>query len=174
MNYNSELKVFKEWEITKKVVYNLVLSMFITLVLLVITINIFGLRLDEVLSDSMYPVFSDQDIVVIKPQDDYEIGDIIEYKKGNTLVTHRIVAYDETTGLYTTRGEHYGAADDVSISKSQINGKVIAVWFNGRQIYHIVKENYLLIIALVFGAWVVSSTLSSELERRSHNILKAD
>ena len=173
MNYNSEHKHVKEWELTKKIAYNFVLAMFVTLVILVLSIKIFNLRLDEVLSDSMYPVFSQKDIVVIKPQDEYKKGDIIEYKKGNILITHRIQSYDPETGIYITKGEFYNAPDE-PVKKDQINGKVIAIWFNGRQIYHIIQENYLLIITLVFGAWVVSSTLSAELERRSHDTLKSN
>lgn len=176
MKYSSDLKSFKEWEFTKRVVYNLFLSLFVTLILVVLVIKIFNVRLDEVLSDSMSPIFKTNDVVVVVKQDNYKVGDIIEYVKeglpgATENVTHRIVDYDETTGFYTTRGEHHGAADDSTITKSQIRGKVVAIWYNGATIYKAIRSNYFLILTIIIGAWVLSVTLSGEAEQKKHNIL---
>ncbi|MBQ8430716.1 MAG: signal peptidase I [Clostridia bacterium] len=171
MKYTSNLKEFKEWTLTKRIAYNFVLAILCTLVLGVLAINIFNIRLDEVLSDSMAPVFTDQDIVLIKSQDSYEIHDIIEYRKDGINVTHRIVDYDPETGIYTTKGEHHGAADDATIKKEDINGKVIGIWNNGRAVYNGIKDNYFLILTIVIGCWAISSTIAGELEMKKHNIL---
>lgn len=168
----NELKLNREWDFVKRFVYNLVLSVFFVLLIAVILVKVFSLRLDEVLSDSMYPVFKKSDVVVVKEQDEYKVGDVIEYKKGEGFVAHRIVAYDETTGIYTTKGEFYGAPDDKSVTKSDINGKIIAVWTDGANYYHMVKDNYLVLLSLAFGAWVLSYTFSTESEMKKHNILK--
>lgn len=75
MKYTSDIKEIKEFSIVKSVVYNFVLSIFITLVLAVLAIYIFGLRLDIVLSDSMSPEFYKDDIVVVRQYDEYNVGD---------------------------------------------------------------------------------------------------
>lgn len=173
MNYKSNLKEFKELSFAKSVLYNLVLSCFFTLILAIIVINIFNIRLDVVLSDSMANTILTGDIVVVVEQDEYKKGDIIEYKKGDIYVTHRILDYNEETGLYITKGDNNGSADskEGNLQEKDIQGKVVAIWKQGKNVVDTVKNSYLLILAIVFGAWVLSSTLSGEAEIKKHNIL---
>lgn len=171
--FRTKLKEFKEWEWTKRIVYNLVMALFITLIILIALVKMFNIRLDEVLSDSMAPVFTDQDVVVVKAKDSYEINDIIEYKSSEKAnVTHRIIAYDPATGIYTTKGDNSSGTDQTAITKDMIRGEVIMIWYNGRAVYHLISDNYFLIITMVVGAWVLSVTLSNEFELKKHNILK--
>lgn len=172
MIYSSDLKQNKIWAFAKNLAYNFTLAVFFTLLLGVIVINVFNIRLDEVLSNSMYPTFSDKDVVVVVKQDEYKKNDIIEFRKGDILVTHRIVGYDETTKKYTTKGDYNSSEDGSEVTISQINGKVVAKWKNGRKIYHTIKNSYFVIITVVVGAWVLSTTLSGEIEMKKHNILK--
>ena len=169
--YREKLLKVKEYGWAKQLVYNLALALFLALIVCIILIKAMSLRVDEVMSDSMYPVFSDQDIVIVKPQKDYEIGDIIEFKEGTKNVTHRLIAIDETTGKYIAKGEFHGGATQ-EVDKENIRGKVVAIWFNGRSVYHFVKDNYFLLLTMVVGAWVLSITFTNELEVKKHNILK--
>lgn len=170
--FRTKLKEFKEWEWTKRIVYNLVMALFITLIILIALVKMFNIRLDEVLSDSMAPAFTRRDVVVVKAKDSYEIDDIIEYKSGDTNVTHRVIEYDATTGIYTTQGDNVKNGNEEYITKDMIRGEVIMVWYNGRAVYHLISDNYFLIITMVVGAWVLSVTLSNEFELKKHNILK--
>lgn len=172
MIYNSDLKENKIWTFAKNLAYNFALSVFFALLLGVIVINVFDMRLDEVLSNSMYPTFSDKDVVVVMKQDNYKVDDIIEFRKGDILVTHRIVSYDENTKKYTTKGDYNTTEDGSEVTINQINGKVIAKWKNGRKVYHTIKNSYFVIISIVIGAWVLSTTIAGELEMKKHNILK--
>ena len=79
MKNTSDIKDVKEFGLAKSVLYNFVLSIFITLALAVVAIYAFGLRLDVVLSDSMSPVFYKDDIVIIRAYDDYKVGDILAH-----------------------------------------------------------------------------------------------
>lgn len=170
--FREKLLKVREYSWAKQIVYNFVLALFFALIICVVMIKAMSLRLDEVLSDSMYPVFTDQDVVIVKPKDNYEIGDIIEYKDGKANVTHRIVGYDPATGVFKTQGDHNGSADGANITKDMIRGEVVAIWFNGRNVYHFVKDNYFLLLTMVVGAWVLSVTFTNELEVKKHNILK--
>lgn len=173
MNYRSNLKEVKEFTFVKDFIYNFTLALFITLLLCVLAVKIFNVRLDVVESDSMYPEFRTGDIVVVVPQDSYKINDVVEYKKGNSYVSHRIVAYDETTGVYKLRGDNTSVEFDGSenITNKDITGKVMAIWENGEQVYETISKNYLLIMAIIIGCWVLTSTISGEIEMKKHNIL---
>lgn len=174
MKYTSDIKDNKEFDLVKTVLYNLVLSIFMTLALSVVAIYAFGLRLDAVLSDSMSPTFYKDDIVVIKAFDDYDIGDIVEYRTGlSEPVTHRIITKEGLgkNAIYQTQGDASGSSDN-PITYSQINGKVITIIKDGNLIYKFVKTNYFLFIDILLGVWVLSATLSNEKEMRKHNIAK--
>ncbi len=177
MKYTSDIKKVKEWGIVKSVLYNFVLSIFITLALSVITIYALGLRLDVVLSDSMTPVFYTDDIVIVKPYDDYKVGDIIEYRTNefSTPITHRIVEKigSGKTATFLTKGDAVQSADLTSIKYSQINGKVISVITDGNLMYQFVKSNYFIFIDILLGVWVLTTVLTGEIEMRKHNIAKA-
>ncbi len=176
MKYTSDIKEVKEFTLAKSVLYNFVLSIFITLALAVIAIYAFGLRLDVVLSDSMSPEFYKDDIVIVRAYDDYKVGDVVEYQmdKISKPVTHRIIAKEGSgsSAIFTTKGDAASSQDFSTVKYSQINGKVISVIENGNDVYEFVKSNYFLFIDILLGIWVLSSTLSSETEMRKHNIAK--
>lgn len=178
MQYTNNIKANKEFALAKTITYNLVLSIFLTLAVAVICIYAFGLRLDVVLSDSMSPEFYKDDIVVIKPCDDYKVNDIIEFQISATSepVTHRIVSKTGSgkNAIYETKGDANDSSDNQYVPHSKVNGKVISVIENGNSIYEFVKSNYFLFIDIILGIWVLSSTLTSEIEMHKHNIAKAD
>lgn len=178
MKYTSDIKEIKEFKLAKSIAYNFVLSIFITLALAVIVIYAFGLRLDIVLSDSMSPVFCKDDIVIIRAYDDYDIGDIVEYQVSGASkpVTHEVVEKigSGKNAIYRTQGKANPDSDAYTITHSQINGKVISIIEDGNITYEFIKTNYFLFINILLGIWVLSSTLSSEIEMRKHNIAKAE
>lgn len=169
--YREKLLRVKEYGWAKQIVYNFALALFFALIVCVIIIKSMALRLDEVLSDSMAPMFSDQDVVIVRAQDEYKVGDVIEFIQGKTNVTHKLIEINEETGEYIAQGINSSTAKQ-TVRKEEIRGKVVAVWFNGRNVYHFVKDNYFLLLTMVVGAWVLSVTFTNELEIKKHNILK--
>lgn len=176
MKYTSDIKEVKEFTLAKSMLYNFVLSIFITLALAVIAIYAFGLRLDVVLSDSMSPEFYKDDIVIVRAYDDYKVGDIIEYQMGKVSkpVTHRIIEKQGSgkSAVFTTKGDAASSEDFSTVNYNQVNGKVISVIEDGNNTYQFVKSNYFLFIDILLGIWVLSSTLTNENEMRKHNIAK--
>lgn len=177
MRYTSNIKEIKEFGLVKTVLYNFVLSIFISLALVVVAIYAFSLRLDVVLSDSMAPKFYKDDIVVIRAYDDYKVGDIIEYQMSavSKPVTHRIIEKHGSgkNATFITKGDAVSSSDLSTVSYADINGKVIFIVEDGNLIYKFIKSNYFLFIDILLGIWVLSSTLSNENEMRKHNIAKA-
>lgn len=174
MKYHSNIKKSFEYGLVKEILYNLVLSVFMTLVLAVLMIKVLNLRMDIVLSDSMAPTFHKHDIVVVMKQDAYKENDIIEFKQGKAFVTHRIINVRTTNGKveYNTKGDNNQQPEEYWVDNSIIQGKVIGIFTDGEHVYDFFKNNYFLLIDLILGIWVLTSTINGESEMRKHNIAK--
>lgn len=84
----------------------------------------FGVTMLKVSSNSMRPEFEKGDIIFIKKQENYEIGDIITYQtKDNNLVTHRVI--EKYGNDYITKGDSNNIEDEEKIKPEQIKGKLI-------------------------------------------------
>ncbi|MCH5299096.1 MAG: signal peptidase I [Ruminococcus sp.] len=83
----------------------------------------FGLGTSVVLSGSMEPTLSVNDLVFVKAQDTYETGDIVVYQDEGLLVIHRIIAIDENEII--TQGDANNTADQ-PVDISLVKGKAIA------------------------------------------------
>lgn len=111
----------------KKVLGMILSLLFIIIViidlLVIFNIPFFGIKLFKVGSGSMNPYLKINDIIVVKPQDKYNLNDVITYKnKDNEIITHRIV--DINNNKITTKGDANNIADKPIKSKNII-GKVI-------------------------------------------------
>lgn len=84
---------------------------------------LFGYSTAVVVSGSMEPALSVDDLIVNHAQDAYEAGDIITFKSGSSLTTHRIAAV--TPEGYITRGDANNAADSDPVSQEAVIGRVI-------------------------------------------------
>jgi signal peptidase len=83
----------------------------------------FGYGITVVLSGSMQPELSVDDIVLIQAQESYSIGDIIVYQDSTSLVIHRIV--NICNGEVITQGDANDIPDN-PITIADIKGKKIA------------------------------------------------
>lgn len=77
-----------------------------------------------VLTGSMEPTISANDVIFVAEQDSYEIDDIVVYQSGSILVVHRIVAMDDES--VTTKGDA-NPIEDKPIAISAVKGKVVGV-----------------------------------------------
>jgi signal peptidase len=83
----------------------------------------FGYGITVVLSGSMEPELSVNDVALIKAQSSYSIGDVVVYQDGNSLVIHRIVSIEDDTII--TQGDANNVSDN-PIDISSIKGKEVA------------------------------------------------
>lgn len=91
----------------------------------------FGYGFSAVLSGSMEPAVSVDDLVVIKAGTDYAVGDVVAYNDGYATILHRIVELDENSAV--TKGDANNVADE-PISRTAIIGKMVAKWNGGAKI----------------------------------------
>lgn len=94
--------------------------------------QIFGYTVFSVQSDSMEPLFFEDDLIVVrctKPTDRFEVGDVVSYhtydKAGTRFVnTHRVVKVlkGETRDRYLTQGDNAPQMDEKKLSSNNILG----------------------------------------------------
>lgn len=83
----------------------------------------FGWGISVVLSGSMEPALSVNDLVIIAEQSQYNEGDIVVYQDSSSLVIHRIISIDENKVI--TQGDANNTADK-PIDISLVKGKAVA------------------------------------------------
>lgn len=88
--------------------------------------SLFGFTTHVVISESMEPNINKNDIIFVKKQKTYAIGDVVTYIDADgRSITHRIIAIDISG--YTLKGDDNSYSDPGIISADQIIGKVIAM-----------------------------------------------
>lgn len=82
----------------------------------------FGFGVAVVLTGSMEPALSANDVIIVQQQEDYVLRDIVVYQSGGSLVVHRIIETDGEN--VTTQGDANNTAD-TPIRAEFIKGKVV-------------------------------------------------
>lgn len=84
-----------------------------------------GMPIVSVVSDSMLPVLHRGDLLLVIKDNDPQIGNIDIYDSASSSFTivHRIVKIEN--GQYTFKGDNNPVPDRLTVSKSQIKGKVV-------------------------------------------------
>ena len=85
----------------------------------------FGVGVAVVLSGSMEPELSVDDVIVVVAQDSYEVGDVVVYQSSGALVVHRIVKIDGE--MVVTKGDANNADDgemNIGLIKGEVTGHI--------------------------------------------------
>ncbi len=82
----------------------------------------FGFGAAVVLSGSMEPTLSVNDVIFVRAKDCYNINDIVVYDSGREMIVHRITEHNGDT--ITTKGDANNASDE-PISAEAVKGKVV-------------------------------------------------
>lgn len=122
---------------TYRWVRNLLGWVIVTVLLLVAVLIIFskfalpgGIHLYNIDSGSMTPSLKVGTLVVVRPQNDYQVGQVITFKAQSAqtqTITHRIVDRQEKNGIiaFTTKGDANDSADDFLVVKDRVIGREI-------------------------------------------------
>lgn len=118
------------------------------------------LRVLTVLSGSMEPAIRTGSAVVIKPELDYKVGDVItfgEMSKTKTPTTHRIaeIKTEDNVKYFITKGDANTGADQKKITQKQIIGKVVLdVPYIG-YFFNIARKPIIFILILAIPAIII-------------------
>lgn len=128
MNYNDQILENKPFNFFKQLMYNIALAICIMLVGVLILVYGFKFGLYEVLTGSEEPYLPTGCMVVVKPQDDYKVGDIIKFDMtGNLPTTHRLIAILEENGTtyYICHGDNVNNLDGTDSNQTNDDDKIL-------------------------------------------------
>ena len=110
-----------------------------------------------IISQSMEPSIHVQDAIVVKREDNLQVGDVCTYISKNPsymgiLITHRIIGITKDQNgepLYIFKGDNNYSADPIKVEKDQIYGKVVMKIPKIGYIQYFLSNAYGWIIAIV-------------------------
>jgi len=119
-------------------------------------------KLYTVLSGSMEPKIKVGSVAIVKPEQRYNVNDVITYKAGTGKgipTTHRVIEVREESGTPTfiTKGDANNAVDGEPVAKEAVEGKVLfSVPYLG-YLLSFVGTKQGLIILVVIGTIIIYS-----------------
>lgn len=122
----------------------------------------FGWGAAVVMSGSMEPTLSVNDLVVIHEADGYEVGDIVVYQSGGSLVIHRIVDIRDET--ITARGDANNA-DDEPIPEIYVKGRLVLAVPGVGRLLRIVKSVPGTVVILAAAVFLLERSWRKEKNR---------
>ena len=112
-----------------------------------------GLKSFVIVSESMEPTINPGDAIFIKevPQNELKENDIISFRDGDIINTHRIVRINDNNGniTYTTKGDNNKNEDRVAVSYDKIEGKYEFKLSGVGILVEIIKSKVTLVILLI-------------------------
>ena len=140
--YEEKLKKSQKRKLIRKVLVKVIYILLLPIILweLIIVIktiknpnetpDVFGIKTFTIISGSMEPNISVNDLVIIKEVEKSEIkkGDIISFKINGETITHRVINVETDINgetLYTTQGDANNIQDYNKIKYENIEGKYI-------------------------------------------------
>lgn len=112
----------------------------------------FGYGMAVVLSGSMEPFLSTDDLIIVKSADSFEKEDIVVYQDENSLVVHRIVEIDGDAVI--TKGDANNATD-MPISIFSVKGKVVfSIPFIGK-IVNLIKSPIGILLVIILAILLI-------------------
>jgi signal peptidase len=131
-----------------------------------------GFGLAEVLSDSMYPTIKTGDVIMVVPQDEYKVGDIVAFEDGSMIVTHRIIEENED-GTFVTKGDYIGnSKDDMPLQEKYIIGKVVKNFAGLGPFVSIMQSPLIIMLSILIIAMLLYLSTKKEKEQDQAELAK--
>ncbi len=137
------------------------------------TPNVLGYKTFTVVSGSMEPTISIDDVIIVKSVEkkDIQTNDIITFNIDGEIITHRVIDYkvinDET--IYTTKGDSNEVTDIHEVNFRNIEGKYINKIPRVGKLFSLLKNKYvfsLIFILLIICYIMQKKTLQKKIERK--------
>jgi len=134
--YSKQAKVAKRPRREKENPIGLILTCICSIGLVWFSVGVFPVYPSVIATGSMEPEIKPGDMILVKKirtEDDVHLlkeGDIIQFKRGDILISHRIteIIEDKEQGLkFITKGDNNSSADWEPVTPENLKGKVIGV-----------------------------------------------
>ena len=133
------------------------------------TPSFFGIKTYAVISGSMQPELKIGDVIVVKhvSNNELNVGDIISFRKDDSIITHRIS--EKSINGYTTKGDFNNVEDSGKVKYEDIEGKVIfKIPYIGKIVFAIKNKIFIIItVIMVFLIYMHNLKLKAKKEIRS-------
>ncbi len=121
-----------------------------------------GVGLAVVLSGSMEPTLSVNDVIVVKKTSNFEVGDIVVYDDGRALIVHEIIEINGDT--VTTKGEANDVADD-PIKLDAIKGKVVFTIPQAGVVVNIIRSPVSVVVIILAAILLIECSFRRKKEK---------
>lgn len=129
----------------------------------------FGYGAATVLSGSMEPELSKGDLIIVKEENNFKVGDVVVFQDGRSLVVHRIIDIDGEKVI--TQGDANNVADE-PVKLSAIKAKVLfPIPFVGR-IVSFLKSMAGTILIIVLAIALIEIPRSREKQKDEEELQK--
>jgi signal peptidase len=96
------------------------------------SVGVFPIYPSVIATGSMEPMIKPGDVILVKKDIDrlkLNIGDIIQFKSDNVLISHRIIENLEVGGekTYKTKGDNNSIADSEFVKPEQVKGTIVKI-----------------------------------------------
>lgn len=113
-----------------------------------------GIKSFVIVSESMEPTIMTNDVIFIvnTSKENLEVGDIISFRTGDYINTHRIIRIEEQNGeeVYITKGDNNSNEDRTPVKFQDIEGKYLFRLPKLGKITEMLKSRVTLVILLTF------------------------
>lgn len=118
--------------------------------------SLFGYRAVCVLSGSMEDTLSVGDAVIIKEDKSYFVNDIISFREGSEIITHRIIAI--TDSGFMTKGDANNTVDSEIVRKENIIGKEVLIipWIGYIRIALMSHTGLIMVLVACGGLYLIN------------------
>lgn len=128
----------------------------------------FGVGAAVVVSGSMEPTLSIDDLVIVKKTDNLNIDDLIVFYQDRMLVVHRLVEITES-GELITKGDANNTTDE-PIKLEDVKGKVVKTFHNIGKMVDFFKSPIVVIIVLGVAFLLMEYSFKKDKEEKSNQI----
>ncbi len=130
------------------------------------TPSFLGIKTYIIVSGSMEPDYNIGDMVIVKEVEEskLKVGDIISYRDGQNVVTHRIVKKNTVNGeiQYVTKGDHNNVEDHIILTMDSIEGKVIGkLTYMGKIVLFMRNKFTMILLAVAFFLYFIKKELTA-------------
>ncbi len=106
---------------------------------------------------------------------DLQVGDVIAFRSGSILITHRIISVDQENRYFITQGDA-NPSPDAPVSFDRVTGKIVGVSHWMGIVVHILRDYTISVvlgtIGVVSGIVAVKSSLKIMREEKEEKLLK--
>ncbi len=128
----------------------------------------FGFACATVVSGSMADEIEIGDFIITRSRQEYFVGDVITFydSESDAYITHRIILVSGDS--YATKGDANDSADNFSVPKSAVVGKVVAVWKGFGKVVSFLQSPLGLVCVVGGGAalWILADIGTEVFKRK--------